>query len=163
MLRILPYLFIGLLSSQSFAEDSKMAISVQRLTTETALKIAQAAMQHCRQEGIQIGVTVVDRGGHPQVVLRDVLAPDLTLRISQQKAYTAVSFSVATSAMTDRANTAIGRVEGLVMSGGGLPISFGGYLFGGVGVSGAPSGEQDEACAQAGLDAIAMDMEMQSF
>jgi uncharacterized protein GlcG (DUF336 family) len=37
---------------------------------------------------------------------------------------------------------------------GGVVIEGGGYFFGGIGVSGAPGGESDEACAQAGLKAI---------
>ncbi|MCB1411761.1 MAG: heme-binding protein, partial [Xanthobacteraceae bacterium] len=38
--------------------------------------------------------------------------------------------------------------------GGGLAIETGGTLVGGIGVSGAPGGDKDEACARAGLDAI---------
>ncbi|QKQ25926.1 GlcG/HbpS family heme-binding protein [Candidatus Reidiella endopervernicosa] len=71
--------------------ESPMAVNIKRLSMESALTVAKAAVEACRKEGIQIGVTVVDRGGNPQVVLRDVLAPDLTLNISKQKAYTAIS------------------------------------------------------------------------
>jgi uncharacterized protein GlcG (DUF336 family) len=39
--------------------------------------------------------------------------------------------------------------------GGGLPIEATGATFGGIGVSGAPGGEADDACALAGLKAIA--------
>jgi uncharacterized protein GlcG (DUF336 family) len=46
------------------------------------------------------------------------------------------------------------------MSAGGVPINVGGFIYGGIGVSGAPSGETDEVCAQAGLDAVAEDLEM---
>ena len=46
------------------------------------------------------------------------------------------------------------------MAAGGLPIEVGGSLIGGVGVSGAPSGEVDEECAQAGVDAVLDDLEM---
>jgi uncharacterized protein GlcG (DUF336 family) len=53
----------------------------------------------------------------------------------------------------------VGKVEGLVFSAGGLPIEAAGNIVGAVGVSGAPTGEQDEACAKAGLNAIAMDLE----
>ena len=37
---------------------------------------------------------------------------------------------------------------------GGLPINYSNSVIGGIGVSGG-SGDQDEECAQAGLDAIA--------
>ncbi len=44
------------------------------LTPDTALRMAQAAMSHCRDQGYQVGVTVVDRSGVPQVFLRDRFA-----------------------------------------------------------------------------------------
>jgi uncharacterized protein GlcG (DUF336 family) len=47
------------------------------------------------------------------------------------------------------------------MSAGGLPIQAGGQLLGGVGVSGAPSGKTDEQCAQAGIDLVLDDLEME--
>jgi len=140
-------------------------VNIKRLSMEMALKLAQAAIAQCRKEGVQIGVTVMDRGGHPQVVLRDVLAPDLTLLISRQKAYTAMSFNSPTSAMENRFTQpfSVGKVEGLVFSAGGLPITAGGMILGGVGVSGAPTGEQDERCARIGLESITADLEMGAF
>jgi uncharacterized protein GlcG (DUF336 family) len=77
------------------------------------------------------------------------------------KAFTAANFNAATSALTSRADTPIGRIDGLVMSAGGLPIQAGGQLLGAVGVSGAPSGKTDEECAQAGMDTIIDDLEME--
>jgi uncharacterized protein GlcG (DUF336 family) len=63
--------------------------------------------------------------------------------------------------MTDRANTPIGRVEGLVMSAGGVPVLVGGSsLVAGVGVSGAPGGDTDEECALAGIAEIQDDLDM---
>jgi uncharacterized protein GlcG (DUF336 family) len=38
--------------------------------------------------------------------------------------------------------------------GGGLVVEAGGSLVGAIGVSGAPGGDADEACAKAGIDAI---------
>ncbi|MEJ1355235.1 MAG: heme-binding protein [Candidatus Sedimenticola sp. (ex Thyasira tokunagai)] len=145
----------------SMAEDDEaMLVPLKRLTMDTAMTIAKGAVDACRKEGIQIAVTVVDRNGLVQAVLRDTIASPITLKISHQKAYTAANFNAATSAMSDRAGTPIGRVEGLVMSAGGLPIQAGGALLGAVGVSGAPSGVTDEACAQAGIDAVIDDLEM---
>lgn len=158
----LPLLLAG--ASVVAAEQSAqpLTVNIQRLSLETALKVAQAAISQCRSEGVQIGVTVVDRGGHPQVVLRDVLAPDLTLTISRQKAYTAMSFAATTSSLEGRFTEpfSVGKVEGLVFAAGGVPIQAGGTLLGAVGVSGAPAGEIDERCAQAGVDAVADELEM---
>ncbi|HEY9148817.1 MAG TPA: heme-binding protein, partial [Gammaproteobacteria bacterium] len=58
---------------------------------------------------------------------------------------------------------AVPKIDGLVVSAGGLPITAGGTILGGVGVSGAPSGETDEKCAQAGIDAVSADLEMSAF
>lgn len=158
-------LFAGLIQTPVQAQDQPVMVNIKRLSMETALAIAEATIAACREEGVQIAVTVLDRGGNPQVVLRDVLAPDLTLTISKQKAYTAMSFNASTSSMEGRfsAPFSVGKVEGLVFSAGGVPITAGGTILGGVGVSGAPSGETDEKCARAGVEAVSADIEMAAF
>ena len=135
-------------------------VNIKRMSMETAAAVAKAAVEACRAKGIQIGVTVVDRDGVPQAVMRDTIAPVITLQISEGKAYAAVMFNVPTSELSARANTPIGRVPGVVMSAGGVPIEVGGSLLGAVGVSGAPSGETDQECAQAGVEAVQTDLEM---
>lgn len=141
-------------------EEEPGTVTIQRLTLNTALTIARAAIDACSEKGIQIGVTVVDRNGIVQVSLRDTIAARITIPISRGKAYTAANFNAATSSLQDRANSAVGRFPGLVMTAGGLPIQVGGALFGAVGVSGAPSGITDEECARAGIDAVLTDLEM---
>lgn len=143
-------------------EDEPVIVNVKRLSLDSALVLARGAIAECRKRGIQVGVTVVDRSGQPTVVLRDVLAPELTLRASEAKAYTAVSFNSATSKLGDRFTHphSVAKLDKLIMTAGGLPIAVGGNLLGAVGVSGAPSGETDEACAQAGLDTVMEDLEM---
>ena len=143
--------------------EEKMTHNIKRLSLEAALRIAQAAITQCRKEGVQIAVTVVDRGGHEQVVLRDVLAMDITVPISKQKAHTAMAFNSPLSQMEDRFKGAYGvpKIDGLIISAGGIPINVGGNIMGGIGVSGAPSGETDEKCAKAGLEAVLSDLEME--
>lgn len=156
-------IFLLALSAPTIAADtSPVVVKIPRLTMEAAQKLAQAAVVACRKQGIQIGVTVVDRSGDAMVVLRDTLAARLTLEVSRQKAYTAVNFNSALSAMKGRFTDpfSVGKVEGLVFSAGAIPISAVGNIVGAVGVSGAPTGEQDEACAMAGLKAIELDLEM---
>ncbi len=150
-----------LLTSPAIATEEPVIVKIPRLTVEASGKLAHAAMEACRKQGIQIGVTVVDRSGDPMVVLRDTLAPRVTLEISKQKAYTAVNFNSATSAMVDRFTQpfSVGKVEGLVFSAGGIPIEAAGNIVGAVGISGAATGEQDEACARAGIQAIQFELE----
>lgn len=142
--------------------DEPMVYNIKRLSMETALRIAQATIAACREEGVQIAVTVVDRGGHAQAVLRDVLAMDITLPLSQKKAHTAMAFNSATSDLEGRFDGAYGvpKLDSLVISAGGVPINIAGNIMGGIGVSGAPSGETDEKCARAGLEAVRADLEM---
>ncbi len=146
------------------AEEINAVVKIPRLTLEASEKLARAALDACRKEGIQVGVTVVDRSGDAMVFLRDTLAPRVTIEVSRQKAYTAVNFNAPTSTMEDRFTKpfAIGKVDGLVFSAGGIPIEAAGNIVGAVGVSGAATGEQDEACARAGLQAIAFDLESAS-
>jgi uncharacterized protein GlcG (DUF336 family) len=153
------------ISTTSFASDDKMTIPVKRLTLEASLRIAQAAIQQCRKEGVQIAVTVVDRSGHAQVVLRDVLAMDITLPISKKKAHTAMAFNTPLSQLQGRFKDPfqVAKIDELIVSAGGIPINVGGSILGGIGVSGAPSGETDEKCAKAGLEAVLADLEMEGI
>jgi len=146
----------------AIAEEQPITVNIKRMSLDTALTAAQASIAQCRKEGVQITVTIIDRGGHPQVVLRDVLAMDVSIPISRDKAYTAMSFNSPTARLESRFKGSYGvpKTKGLLLARGGLPISAGGNIFGAIGVSGAPSGETDEKCAQAGIDAIMDDLEM---
>jgi len=158
--RLIAALAAFCVTAPALAEDP-MVLQVKRLSMDTAVKIAQGAIEACREKGIQIGVTVVDRDGTVQVTLRDTIAAPITVPISEMKAKTAANFNSATSAMTARADTPIGRIDGLVMSAGGVPVLVGGSaLVAAVGVSGAPAGETDEECALAGLAKIQEELDM---
>jgi uncharacterized protein GlcG (DUF336 family) len=129
------------------------------LTPQTALKAAQAAMTHCRDQGYQISVAVVDRGGNVQVILRDRLAGSHTPDTAKGKAWTAVSFRTNTTELSELAKPGVGisgirDLPNVVVLGGGLLIEAAGSIVAGIGVSGAPGGDFDDACAQAGIDAI---------
>lgn len=142
------------------AADQPLLVRTPQLSMDTALAIARATIQACRAKGVSVAATVIDRGGNAQVVLRDTLAARLTLEVSRQKAYAALSFNSPTSALGERADTPLGRIPGLLMSAGGLPVHAGGQLLGAVGVSGAPSGATDEACAKAGLAAVQDELDL---
>jgi uncharacterized protein GlcG (DUF336 family) len=159
-------LALAWLAAPVFAAAADSATFTTRsLTPETALKAAQAALAKCRSDGFQVAVAIVDRGGLAQVVLRDRFAGAHTLDVATNKAWSAVSFRGSTADL-ERASR-----PGEVMSGlrhfprttavaGGLPVEAGGSILGGIGVSGAPGGANDEACAAAGLKAIAEDLEL---
>jgi len=154
--------FLACFTVQPLLADDSMTVSIKRLKMDTALRIAQAAIAQCRKEGVQIAVTVIDRGGHAQAVLRDTLAMDITLPISKQKAHTAMAFNAPLSQIENRFTKPfqVAKLDGLIVSAGGVPINIGGNIMGGIGVSGAPSGVTDEKCAVAGLEAVREDLEL---
>jgi uncharacterized protein GlcG (DUF336 family) len=134
--------------------------SVKLLTPETALAAAQAALASCRKAGYQVAVAVVDRAGLLQVLLRDRFAGAHTVDAATRKAWTAASFRIPTSALAaetqaGKSMSGIRTVPNVLAIGGGLVIEAGGSTLAGIGVSGAPGGEADDACASAGLKAIA--------
>ena len=138
--------------------------ATKSLTPETALKAAQAALESCRNSGYQVGVAVTDRAGVPQVVLRDRFGGPHTVRLAIDKAWTAASFRIPTAQLANetqagRTMSGLRNVPRVAAIGGGLPIEAAGSTLGGIGVSGAPGGEADEACARAGLKAIADSLE----
>jgi uncharacterized protein GlcG (DUF336 family) len=102
---------------------------------------------------------VVDRFGVTQVMLRDRFAGAHTPATAAGKAWTAVSFRTNTSdlvAATQPGTPQAGvrSLPGAVVLGGGIMVEAGGSLLGAVGVSGAPGGDADDACANAGIAAV---------
>jgi len=133
--------------------------TVKLLTPETALKAAQAALKKCRDDGYQVAVAVVDRMGIMQVMLRDRYAGPHTPSTARGKAWTAVSFRTNSGDLADitqagKPQSGVRHRPGVVAIGGGMMIEGGGSLLGAIGVSGAPGGEADDACAAAGIAAI---------
>lgn len=97
-------------NTPTFAVDEPLTFTIKRLFGDAALKVAQAAMLECRKLGYQVTATVVDKNGIVQSVVRDTLAPPVSIRISKDKAYTAVNFNTDTSAMSSRQNTPVGSI-----------------------------------------------------
>ena len=133
--------------------------TVKQMTPETALKAAQAALKKCRDDGYQVAVAIVDRGGVTQVVLRDRFAGPHTVDMAVDKAWTAVSFRTPTAEIAKATEpgmpqSSIRHRPRVAAVAGGLVIEAGGTLVGGIGVSGAPRGDIDDVCAMAGIAAI---------
>jgi uncharacterized protein GlcG (DUF336 family) len=139
--------------------SDEATFAVRLMAPETALKAAQAALTRCRDQGYQVAVAVVDRMGVVQVVLRDRFAGPHTPDTAVAKAWTAVSFRTSTGELAEltqpgKPQSGVRHRPGVVAIGGGVLIEAAGSILGGIGVSGAPGGVQDDACAQAGIAAI---------
>jgi uncharacterized protein GlcG (DUF336 family) len=137
--------------------------TVTQISLEAAQIAAQAALNSCRAGGYQVAVAVLDRSGNTVVVLRDRFAGAHTVDTASNKAWTAASFKISTTALgietlPAKPSSGIRNLPRVVTVGGGLPINASGSLVGAIGVSGAPGGDADEVCAKAGIAAIADDL-----
>ncbi|MCA0869899.1 heme-binding protein [Seohaeicola saemankumensis] len=141
-------------------DDDGAFVEFQVLKPEIALEMAQAALMSCREAGYQVGVTVVDRFGLPQVFLRDRFAGPHVYETSRRKAWTAISFRTGTTELAEatlegKPSSGIRHLSEALPLGGGLVVSEGGgSIVAGIGVSGAPEPQLDDECAAAGIAAV---------
>src|SRR5262245_49611862 len=144
----------------SAAKGSSVASTTTKtqrvLKLESAQRLANVALRTCARKGFPVTVTVVDRDGVALATLRSEDATGATVPVALGKAYASAGFQSPTSGLQEAAKTQPGLISlpGFVILPGGEPIKIGKQLVGGVGVSGAPSGDIDDQCAMAGLDAI---------
>lgn len=147
----------GIVKTMASAEELPRE-AVLPLTLAT--KAASVALDKCTKDGYRVTVTVVDRAGVLRAMVRADGAGPHTVDSSRKKAYTAASLRRPTSEFAELIvkNPALQGLrdmnDNMLMLGGGLPIEIGGEVVGAIGVGGAPGGHLDDACAQAGLDAI---------
>lgn len=155
-------LFLLLLSVSCTVVAEEVVTEVRKLMPSAALAIARTAMEACRKKGYQTAVVVVDRSAQPQVMLRDLYASRFAIEIAERKANAVILSGVSTREFLENRGGIINRmnlVNGILVLEGGLPIVAGGSLVGAVGVSGAPGGDIDASCAQAGIDVVAEQLE----
>ena len=164
-MRLLAALLMTVSAPGALAQGSDPTYALRMLTPDTALKAAQAALKRCRDDGFQVSVALVDRMGVAQVMLRDRFAGPHTPPMAIDKAWTAVSFrtdttQLAASTQPGQPQSGIRNRPRVAAVGGGLIIEAGGALLGAIGISGAPGGREDDACAAAGIAAIRDELEL---
>ncbi len=135
-------------------------LNEKALSLDLAEAIAMAALAKCRADGNHVSVTVVDRDGLIKIAFRDDGASPHTMTTSQRKAFTSVTFRQPSAqwahrVLTDPAVAGLKDTSGTIALGGGVPIKAGNEVVGAIGVSGSPGGDKDEACANAGIMAVA--------
>jgi len=124
-----------------------------------ALAIIQGTLEQCTKDGYKVSVVIVDKAGNVAASVRGDGTNPHTMEFGRLKAYTSrtrgqtsLEFMKLTS---DPANAYLKQIPNTVAVGGGVPIRAGNEPIGGVGVSGAPGGEKDEVCANAGIAKVA--------
>jgi uncharacterized protein GlcG (DUF336 family) len=150
---------LGFTGVDARAADPLPTESHKVLTAALALEAAEAAVAACKAQGYNVTVTIVDRTGATKLVLVGDGARPLTLEVTRRKAYTSAMQRVSTGDFTKRVSTPgafnPGMFDSQLTTGlGGLPIKVGEDTIGGISAAGAPGGDKDEACANAGLDKI---------
>ena len=136
--------------------SSNMLYQKYAITQSLALKILEAITNKAEELGIKINAAVVDEGANLKAFIRMDEAALLSSEIAQNKAYTAAAFGKPTHEWYPMIKdepallTGIVHTNKLVVFGGGIPLTVGGIIVGGIGVSGGTS-EEDVLCAQAGL------------
>ena len=120
-------------------------------------QILAAARTEAQSNQWAVTIVVVDDGGHPLALERlDGCAP-ASAYIATEKARTSAlgrRESKGYEEMVNGGRVAFLSAPLLTSLEGGVPIMVDGQVIGAVGVSGAPGGDEDEACAKAGIDAI---------
>lgn len=157
------------LTATALAAPAAVALEQQPVLPVTlAAEAALKALETCRTKNYTVAVTVVNREGNTITMMRHQDAGVHTVPNSFNKAFTAVSFGRAyglTSTRAIIAATKPGRgigeyplpaspLPGLSYSIGGVALQSNGVVIGAIGVSGSPSGDLDEQCALAGIQAI---------
>ena len=147
------FLFAPRAGADELPKESLLPLSM-------ATKAVQTALEACKKDGYRVSVSILDRAGVLRAMGRADGAGSHTVDSSRKKAYTAASLRRPTTELAEL----MAKVQTLqslremnpeiLILGGGLPIDISGDVVGGIGVGGAPGAHLDDACAQAGLDAI---------
>jgi len=132
----------------------------QTITCLAAHKLIEGARAKALELGAPMIIAIVDESGILKEYERMDGAPLLSVGIAQDKAYSAVSFGMATHEWHEFIKNdpplldGIVKTDRLVVFGGGFPVMINDQMVGGIGVSGGHY-SQDMEVAQAGLDALA--------
>ena len=142
----------------AIAQSAPGLISERSISANAAMELATTALEKCRADGYKVTITVLNRHARTSVVVSDDGVNPHTIENSMRKAYTAFTTRNPSVEMAKRTQPGLAgfmQLEKITTVEGGLPIFSGKELIGAVGISGAPGGEKDSACAQAGIDKIA--------
>ncbi len=128
----------------------------RQISLTLAAEAALTAVEKCRADGFRVTVVVLDRGGNIKATMRDDGTSPHTVDTAKKKAFTSLAFRIPSSDFIQRseANPGLRAIEGTIALGGGLPIRSGNEVIAAIGVGGAPSGDADATCAQAGIEKI---------
>ena len=154
------------MKTQSKTPTIANVVTKHSISSELAQKMVDEAMVKARQLGVAENVAILDDGGNLKAFGRMDGAPILCIEMAQNKAYTAL-FGVSTQDFFNFIKgdpsllAGIPTLSRVAAWGGGFPIKVNGEVVGAIGLSGAPTVENDVECARAALalvpDAVRVD------
>ncbi len=138
-----------------------MASTMQKstITIEAAKAMIEASEAKAREIGVPMCTAIADPDGNLKAFSRMDGAALLSIKIAQDKAYTAIAFGLSTKDWWQFIKDdgpllhGITHAERVVIYEGGIPIQKDGQIVGGIGVSGGYY-TQDQECAEAGIEAF---------
>jgi len=139
--------------------NAQAPLTEKNVSMKMAQAIIDGTIEQCTKDGYKVSVVVVDYAGLVHASLRGDGTNPHTMEFARKKAYTARTrgqTSLEFMKLTDNpASAYLRQIPDTVAIGGGVPIKIGNVTIGAVGVSGAPGGEKDEVCANAGIARVA--------
>jgi len=123
-----------------------------------AQEISQVAIAACRANGYKVTLMVVDGANIMKSLLRDDGAPVATVETARSKANSVMVYGRPSGPppnLPTGAPVPPPTLPGTIYGMGGVPIKVDDQIIGAIGVSGAPGGDKDVACANAGLANVA--------
>lgn len=167
----IPSAIVLMLAAATSPARSEDLITTHRLSAALAAEAVTEAVANCARQGFRVSAAVVDVDGLTQAMLRGDGAHAASFDLASDKAYTVVTLGAthnedSISAIVKRmganptafwglANAGgLGKLPRVSLIVGGLRIKVGNEVVGGIGVSGGPGIDDDEACAKAGIDKI---------
>src|SRR4051812_30762613 len=144
--------------SLTTAADAQL-VTTKHLSLPMAVAIATTAVQACSAQGYRVSVHVIGNMGEVLVAMRGDNTGPHTMENSMRKALTSRGQRIPSGEFADNVaktpNAGALRLGNMIPARGALPIKVGQDTIGSIGVSGAPGGDKDEACAKAGIDKVA--------
>jgi uncharacterized protein GlcG (DUF336 family) len=154
------------MKTQSKTPPVANVVTKHSISSELAQRMVDEAVAKARELGVAENVAILDDGGNLKAFGRMDGAPILCIEMAQNKAYTAL-FGVSTQDFFNFIQgdpsllAGIPTLSRVAAWGGGFPIKVNGEVVGAIGLSGAPTVENDVDCAKAALalvpDAVSVD------
>jgi uncharacterized protein GlcG (DUF336 family) len=134
------------------------------VSLDLAMDAARAAIKACADKGWPVSVSIVDASGNVKLQAKGDFSAIHTKDASFRKAYTTVAYAPlfhfnklsewVEALKTNPLASSYATLPNIFLLPGAVAIKRGDEVIGAIGVGGAPGGDKDELCAEAGLEKI---------